>query len=925
MSSCPKLLPCKKGPTPRSLRRRIGSRFVNAGTHIRAEPPQCSPGALTRSLVHSPHNRESKSLWRRRGFLTAIFVMVVLVASLSPPQLRAAAPAGSQGAKRLLFMRVAFPDDPTEPISQSAAVTLMGQANSWYAAHSYGTTSFTTAVTPLLILPQTKTWYSQHSLNALRSDALIAALAAGFDSANFDLDIVRNNSLPGSSFSGTSNVGEKGLWLQSSSLGVVVHELGHNYGLDHANLWAAIGDSIIGPGNNHEYGNVFDTMGLPQADPTNFHFNVIWKNRLNWLPDSFVQNVSTSGVYRLRAFDVSELQSGGFYALRIQKDDARDYWAEFRQSFASNPRTQNGILLNWGPWSRSTRGTQLIDTTPGSSLGTDDAPLMLGRTFVDSDAGLFITPVALGANGTNRWIDVQLNLGSFPTNQPPTVSIVATATNVVAGVPLNFQAIATDPNGDDLAYSWEFGDDGLGTNGPAVSHTWSGIGEYVVRCRVSDMKGGADSQSVIVIVGSPTTYRISGHVTKGGSPVENVRISVSSSQMTYTDSQGNYSLVGLGVGTYTANATLSGYTFSNSPSANPVSLGPSSGTIDFFASPNPALIYLPPLNQTVNAGTNALFTVVASGASPLNYQWLRNGSPILGATGSSYLRTNVKTTDVGSYSVAVTNSAGSVTSIVATLTVIDEPIITTQPQDRLVNIGSTATFSVTASGGVPLSYQWIHGFDPIAEGTNNSLTVTNVQDADAGLYFVLVFNASGFTQSIPVQLTVNHLPNAAPPSLQRLSKHGVKMKVGRFLGTDSDGDLVSLLSAGPGSANGGIINTNGTWVFYNPPTGPANSDTFPFTVSDGRGGFAAGTATVTLKADTDTSQNLRTESLENGSVRLIFDGIPNHTYSVQFTENLLTPQWLQLTTVAANDSGTLIHVDSPIGPSLPRFYRISEP
>ncbi|MBC8002948.1 MAG: immunoglobulin domain-containing protein [Opitutaceae bacterium] len=549
----------------------------------------------------------------------------------------------------------------------------------------------------------------------------------------------------------------------------------------------------------------------------------------------------------------------------------------------------------------------------------------MGRTFADTDAKLFLTPVAVGVDGANRWIDVQVNIGSFPTNEPPTLAITAIATNVAPGVALNFQTVAVDPNGDELAYSWDFGDDSLGTIGLSSSHSWSGSGEYLVRCRVSDMKGGSACQSVIVIVGSPSTFRITGQVTQEGLPLENVRISASSTQMTYTDSQGNYSLVGLAGGSYTVSAALSGYSFSNSPSANPVTVGPASGTIDFHAFPIPASIFLPPIDQIVNAGTNALFSVVAAGSSPLSYQWLRNGTLISGATGSSYLRTNTQTTDAGSYSVVVTNSAGSITSVVATLTVIDEPIITTQPQDQLVNIGSIATFNVAASGGLPLTYQWIYGFDPIAGGTNDSLTVTNVQGTDAGVYFVLVFNTYGFTQSTPALLTVNQLPIAATPHMQRVALRGVKAQVREFIGTDSDDDVVRLYSAGPTSMNGGSINTNGAWVFYAPPAGSANSDSFPFTVSDGRGGFGLGTATVTIKIDTDTSQNLRTETLGNGSIRLIFDGIPNRTYSVQFTESLSSPQWQLLATATPNDSGTLIQVDSPPVGSPSRFYRISEP
>ncbi len=849
---------------------------------------------------------------------------LLMVLGSSPAD--AAASNWSQGPKRLLFMRVAFPDDPTEPISHSAAVQLMDQANNWYVEHSYRTTTITSDVTPLLMLPQSKVWYSQHSLTVLRADALTAALAAGFDGSTYDLDIVRNNALPGSNFPATSNVGGKGLWLQVSQFDVVVHELGHNYGLEHANLWGTVDDSVIGAGNNQVYGNVFDTMGSTHADPADFHFNVVWKNRLNWLPDSFVQPVVTNGLYRLSAFDVADLQGGRVYALRIRKDDARDYWAEFRQNFSSDPRTLEGIILNWSPWSRSAAGTQLLDTTPGTSSGAGDAPLMLGRTFADLDAGVFITPVAVGIDGTNRWIDVQVNTGSFPANQPPALAITVSATNALPGVPLGFEAFATDPNGDVLAYAWDFGDGSLGTNGPTATHDWAAVGEYLVRCRVSDMKGGTASRSVIVVVGSPSTYQISGNVTAGGLPVENVRIAVSATQMTYTDTQGHYSLVGLPGGSYSVTASLGGYAFSNSPPANPVNIGPGSGLVDFIATANPPSIYSPPENQTVNAGTNAIFSVVAAGAPPLHYQWLRNGVVIPGAMGSSYLRTNVQPADSGSYSVMVTNAAGAITSIVASLTVNDKPIVLSQPQNQIVNVGSSVTFSVTASGGLPFLYQWyFNGLNPISGATNSSFVITNVQDSAAGSYAVLIANNYGYVPSSPAQLIVNHLPIPLAPVLPRPAKRGSKLRIGSFIGSDPDGDVVSLYSAGPNSLEGGTVDANLAWVFYAPPAGPASPDSFSFTVSDGRGGFGLGTATVPIKPDEDTAHNLRTESLGNGATRLIFDGVPDRNYAVQFTESLVNPVWQTLTTATANESGTLIHVDTPpVGNPL-RYYRISEP
>ncbi|HWN96583.1 MAG TPA: immunoglobulin domain-containing protein, partial [Methylomirabilota bacterium] len=87
--------------------------------------------------------------------------------------------------------------------------------------------------------------------------------------------------------------------------------------------------------------------------------------------------------------------------------------------------------------------------------------------------------------------------------------------------------------------------------------------------------------------------------------------------------------------------------------------------------PPPAVqIVTHPQSRTNAVGTTAAFTVVATGGTPIFYQWRKNGANILGATSSTLSLANVQFSDNGSaYTVVVTNSVNSVTSSVATLTV----------------------------------------------------------------------------------------------------------------------------------------------------------------------------------------------------------------------------------------------------------------
>ena len=103
-----------------------------------------------------------------------------------------------------------------------------------------------------------------------------------------------------------------------------------------------------------------------------------------------------------------------------------------------------------------------------------------------------------------------------------------------------------------------------------------------------------------------------------------------------------------------------------------------------------------PQSLTVQPGTNATFSVVATGAA-LNYQWRKNGTNIAGATGSNLIFTGVQPTNAGTYTVIVSNTVGSVTSTGAVLKVLVPP--------RLVTItASNSTASISFPSLIGLNY-----------------------------------------------------------------------------------------------------------------------------------------------------------------------------------------------------------------------------
>ena len=164
-----------------------------------------------------------------------------------------------------------------------------------------------------------------------------------------------------------------------------------------------------------------------------------------------------------------------------------------------------------------------------------------------------------------------------------------------------------------------------------------------------------------------------------------------------------------------------------------------------------------PANQSVTEGQTATFSVTASGTAPLGYQWKKGDTDISGANASTYTTNATAIGDSGAvFTVVVTNSAGSVTSSSATLTVSAvAPTISTQPTAQTITAGDMATFSVTATGTSP-SYQWKKGGTVIPGATSSSYTTPAMSYAGNGAeYSVVVSNSAGTVTSSSATLTVN--------------------------------------------------------------------------------------------------------------------------------------------------------------------------
>jgi glucose/arabinose dehydrogenase len=178
-----------------------------------------------------------------------------------------------------------------------------------------------------------------------------------------------------------------------------------------------------------------------------------------------------------------------------------------------------------------------------------------------------------------------------------------------------------------------------------------------------------------------------------------------------------------------------------------------------------------PSSVTVSVGQSATFTVAATGAAPLSYQWQRNGVNISGATAASYTRSNAQLADSGSqFRCVVSNAAGSATSNAATLTVLGNaapaPTILTPAETALYSGGQTIAFSGSATdaedGNLPASaFTWEVVFHhdththpavgPITGTTAGSFTVPTTGETSSNVWYrvhLTVRDSTGQTSSV---------------------------------------------------------------------------------------------------------------------------------------------------------------------------------
>jgi subtilisin-like proprotein convertase family protein len=181
-------------------------------------------------------------------------------------------------------------------------------------------------------------------------------------------------------------------------------------------------------------------------------------------------------------------------------------------------------------------------------------------------------------------------------------------------------------------------------------------------------------------------------------------------------------------------------------------------------------------------------------------------------------------------------------------------------------------------------------------------------------------NFIGTTNILTPSQLINTPPVAQPDVITRSGTNGTKVSIAAILSNDSDadGDPITFLGVSSPSVNGGTVVSNSGWIYYNPPAGFTNSDSFTYSITDGFGAPVTGNVTVNIAVDNGPSPNLTIAALGGGVYLVSGNGIPLRTYRMLYSDSP-AGAWLLLGTATADRNGLFEITDSSGSPQ--RFYR----
>lgn len=272
------------------------------------------------------------------------------------------------------------------------------------------------------------------------------------------------------------------------------------------------------------------------------------------------------------------------------------------------------------------------------------------------------------------------------------------------------------------------------------------------------------------------------------------------------------------------------------------------------------VITMQPVSATVGQYSAFTNTVTAAPTNyPMTFQWYKDGAPLATQTGASLIIDSVQPSDQSSdYYVVVSNSYGSVTSSVVNLTVATVVTLTSQSPITYTNpitlyggsspatIGSSPTFSVSAVGASPLTFQWTTNGVAVAGATSTTFTFTNCQMDSPTSFACVASNPYGSVTLASWSASYIPAPTAPFPQAVLAAQPIGYWRLNEQDDQAYDGNMGAICNDYQGANNGVYTNVylgnidGGTG--YNPGTDP-NEPSAQFGYYNSSGCLAGGIAT----------------------------------------------------------------------------------
>jgi uncharacterized delta-60 repeat protein len=528
---------------------------------------------------------------------------------------------------------------------------------------------------------------------------------------------------------------------------------------------------------------------------------------------------------------------------------------------------------------------------------------------IQSDSRVLIGGTFTTINNTN-WPYLGRLYGNL---YPPQFIVQPASRNTNVGANVTFSAQVNNPTA--TSFQWRLNGNNISgatdTTYSLYNVQFSDAGNYSVF--VGDAVGGTTSSNALLQVGIAPTF------TSQASSLTATQGQSAGFSVTATGTPLNYF--------WKKNGTfISGQT---SASLNFASVVPADGAIytcqvsNFLGSITstgavltvayPPTILVLPVGQTIGVGSNFTVSVTAIGNPNVSYQWRTNGMVIAGATVSSYTVTNAQASDTADYDVVLTNSIGSITSSVATVSVVYyPPTISQQPAGGNILVGSNFTMTASAAGTAPFNWQWRTNGTPIPGANVSSYAINSAQLTDAGSYDVVVTNFTGSVTSSVALVNVGYVPVVVQQPFSLTNIVGGTMNISCIV----TGSAPILLQ----------------WTFNdNPLTDATNAMLTLTNLQPGNIGYYALTATnlfggtVSSNATLVLQPVLAVASGPSASLNLNFTGVPGSNYVLQTATNLTSPiQWLPVLTNATDTNGVWQFMDTNLD-GAQKFYRVTTP